>query len=290
MNAFKSLEPINTVNIARWHDLEQIMAHAMKNHCFNMVYQPLVSLTSGQLVGFESLVRCESSRYGVVGPDEFIPHVEQSGMILDLGDWIFKQTLSDLSQMRKIGMNDITISLNISPVQIIEGDVFSKVMSLLDKYQIDPAAIKVELTETALIKSPQRIAKTFEHFHKEGVKIWLDDFGTGYASLGLLRQFNIDGLKIDRSFISGITTNNEDFTLCSAIIAMAQRLGLETIAEGIEQREQLQILEQLGCDVAQGYLLGRPSSLANNTATWVKCTLNLMFRFAKCEKRLTLKV
>jgi len=270
MNAFKSLEPINTVNIARWHDLEQIMTHAMKNHCFNMVYQPLVSLTSGQLVGFESLVRCESSRYGVVGPDEFIPHVEQSGMILDLGDWIFKQTLSDLSQMRKIGMNDITISLNISPVQIIEGDVFSKVMSLLDKYQIDPAAIKVELTETALIKSPQRIAKTFEHFHKEGVKIWLDDFGTGYASLGLLRQFNIDGLKIDRSFISGITTNNEDFTLCSAIIAMAQRLGLETIAEGIEQREQLQILEQLGCDVAQGYLLGRPSSLANNTATWVK--------------------
>jgi EAL domain-containing protein (putative c-di-GMP-specific phosphodiesterase class I) len=270
MNAFKSLEPINTVNIARWHELEQIMAHAMRNHCFNMVYQPLVSLTSGQLVGFESLVRCESSRYGVVGPDEFIPHVEQSGMILDLGDWIFKQTLSDLSEMRSLGMNDITISLNISPVQIIEGNVFSKVMTLLDKYQIDPAAIKVELTETALIKSPQRIAKTFEQFHKEGVKIWLDDFGTGYASLGLLRQFNIDGLKIDRSFISGITTNNEDFTLCSAIIAMAQRLGLETIAEGIEQREQLQILEQLGCDVAQGYLLGRPSSLANNTQTWVK--------------------
>lgn len=270
MNAFKSLEPTNTVNIARWHELEQIMTHAMKNHCFNMVYQPLVSLTSGQLVGFESLVRCESSRYGAVGPDEFIPHVEQSGMILDLGDWIFKQTLSDLSEMRKIGMDDITISLNISPIQIIEGNVFSKVMTLLDKYQIDPAAIKVELTETALIKSPQRIAKTFEHFHKEGVKIWLDDFGTGYASLGLLRQFNIDGLKIDRSFISGITTNNEDFTLCSAIIAMAQRLGLETIAEGIEHREQLQILEQLGCDVAQGYLLGRPSSLANNTATWVK--------------------
>ena len=91
-----------------------------------------------------------------------------------------------------------------------------------------------------------------------------------WNGLCLLRQFNIDGLKIDRSFISGITTNNEDFTLCSAIIAMAQRLGLETIAEGIEQREQLQILEQLGCDVAQGYLLGRPSSLANNTATWVK--------------------
>ncbi|ASM49417.1 hypothetical protein PESP_a1279 [Pseudoalteromonas espejiana DSM 9414] len=270
MNAFNTLESINTVNMARWHELEQIMAHSMKNHYFKMVYQPLVSLTSGQLMGFESLVRCESPRYGIVGPDEFIPHVEQSGMILDLGDWILEQTLHDFSKMKKIGMEGITISLNISPVQIIEGDVFSKVMKLLRKHNVDPASIKVELTETALIHSPHKIAKTFEQFNKEGVKVWLDDFGTGYASLGLLRQFNIDGLKIDRSFINGIATNNEDFTLCSAIIAMAQRLGLETIAEGIEQREQLQILEQLGCDVAQGYLLGRPSSLENSTATWVK--------------------
>ncbi|XQF89817.1 EAL domain-containing protein [Pseudoalteromonas espejiana] len=101
MNAFNTLESINTVNMARWHELEQIMAHSMKNQYFKMVYQPLVSLTSGQLMGFESLVRCESPRYGIVGPDEFIPHVEQSGMILDLGDWILEQTLHDFSKMKK---------------------------------------------------------------------------------------------------------------------------------------------------------------------------------------------
>jgi len=268
MNAFNTLESTNSVNLARWHELEQIMTDAMQNNYFRMVYQPLVSLASGKLVGFESLVRCDSPRFGIVGPDEFIPHVEQSGMILDLGDWIFEQSLSDLNQMQQLGMTDLAISLNISPVQILDGDVFSKVMGLLEKHNIPPQAIKVELTETALIHSPAKIAKTFENFHKEGVKVWIDDFGTGYASLGLLRQFDIDGLKIDRSFVSGIANNNEDFTLCSAIIAMAQRLGLETVAEGIEENEQLQILEQLGCDIAQGYLLDRPQTLSKSIEIW----------------------
>ena len=270
MNAFKTLDSENPVDLARWHELECIMSDAMKNDYFKMVYQPLLSLGTGQLVGFESLIRCQSPRFGIVGPDEFIPHVEQSGMILELGDWIFEQSLSDLKQMLNFGMTGITVSLNISPVQILNGNIFSRVMHLLDKHQIPPSAIKIELTETALIHSPEKIEKVFENFHKEGVKVWLDDFGTGYASLGLLRQFNIDGLKIDRSFVNGIATNNEDFTLCSAIIAMAQRLGLETVAEGIEENEQLQILEQLGCDIAQGYLIDKPQSLARNVAKWAK--------------------
>lgn len=270
MIALKELETQSTLDLARWHELEFIMSEALQHNHFNMVYQPLVSLNTGRLVGFESLIRCESPRFGVVGPDEFIPHVEQSGMILELGDWIFEQTLSDLRHMGNFGLDSISVSLNISPVQILEGDVFSKVMGLLNKYDISPKSIKVELTETALIHSPAKIAKVFEDFHHEGVSIWIDDFGTGYASLGLLRQFDIDGLKIDRSFINGITKNNEDFTLCSAIIAMAQRLGLEVVAEGIEQDSQLQILEQLGCDIAQGYLLGKPQSLIRSVNTWVK--------------------
>mgnify|MGYP000082486392 FL=1 len=128
MSAFKYLESEKPVNLARWHELERIMSDSMQNNYFKMVYQPLVSLGSGQLVGFESLVRCQSPRFGIVGPDEFIPHVEQSGMILELGDWIFEQCLSDLKQMRQLGMTDIAVSLNISPVQILDGDVFSKVI------------------------------------------------------------------------------------------------------------------------------------------------------------------
>tara|TARA_R110002049_G_scaffold216652_9_gene388100 strand:+ start:4222 stop:4761 length:540 start_codon:yes stop_codon:yes gene_type:complete len=159
------------------------------------------------------------------------------------------------------GLPNITMSLNISPVQILEGDLFERIMSLLDKLALSPSSLKLELTETALVKNTDIINKTLDAFQREGVKIWGDDFGTGFSSLSLLRQFNIDGLKIDRSFIEGIVDNNNDFTLCSAVIAMAQRLGMTTIAEGIETEEQFQVVHQLGCDVAQGYLLGKPESL-----------------------------
>ncbi|WP_372761986.1 EAL domain-containing protein [Pseudoalteromonas sp.] len=270
MNAFNAATVESSVNLARWHEIEYIMSNSLKNNYFNMVYQPLVSLNTGSLIGFEALVRCDSTQYGVVGPDEFIPHVEQTGMILELGEWIFERTLSDMQHMLYMGLDSITVSLNISPVQILHGNVFNSVMTLLDKYAIPASAIKIELTETALIHSPATIAKVLEDFHREGVSIWLDDFGTGYASLGLLRQLHIDGLKVDRSFVSNITENNEDFTLCSAIIAMAQRLGLETVAEGIEHENQLHILEQLGCDIAQGYLLGKPQNLIRSINTWMK--------------------
>ena len=124
------------------------------------------------------------------------------------------------------------------------------------------------MTETALIKNPQVIAKVFQAFQQEGIQVWVDDFGTGFASLSLLREFKINGLKIDKSFVDGIATCNEDFTLCSAIIAMAQRLGMHIVAEGIEDETQLQILNQLGCDTAQGYLLGRPVSIDENLRRW----------------------
>lgn len=270
MIALKEIETEDTLSLARWHEIESIMSDSLKNNYFTMVYQPLVSLNTGRLIGFESLIRCESPRFGVIGPDEFIPHVEQTGMIIELGGWIFEQVFSDLRHMLDAGLGNIRISLNISPVQILQGNVFQQVMSLMEQYDVPPSAIKIELTETALIHNPAKIAKVLEQFHQKGIKIWIDDFGTGYASLGLLRQFDIDGLKIDRSFVNGITQNNEDFTLCSAIIAMAQRLGLETVAEGIEQDGQLQILEQLGCDVAQGYLLGRPQGMARSLSMWVK--------------------
>jgi EAL domain-containing protein (putative c-di-GMP-specific phosphodiesterase class I) len=270
MSLFNEATADNSEDLARWHELEYIMSNSLKYNYFHMVYQPLVSLNTGGLIGFESLIRCESEQFGIVGPDEFIPHVEQTGMILELGEWIFEQTMRDLQQMMGRGLDSITVSLNISPVQIHHGNVFNKVMSLLDKYAIPATAIKIELTETALIHNPAVIAKVLEDFHREGVGIWLDDFGTGYASLGLLRQFHIDGLKVDRSFVSNITENNEDFTLCSAILAMAQRLGLATVAEGIEYQSQLQILEQLGCNIAQGYLLGKPQNLKRSMDTWMK--------------------
>lgn len=255
-------------NHANWDNISQIIAYALKHRHFSMAYQPLISVTSGKVIGFESLVRCQSPQFGLISPVDFIPCAEHTGQIIELGNWIFQQSLLDLKCMLNHGLDNICLSLNVSPVQLLNSDVFEQLMTLLDKLSIPPSTIKLELTETALINNPQQIANVFNAFKHEGVQIWLDDFGTGFASLSLLRKFNIDGLKIDRSFVDGIDTNNDDFTLCSAVIAMAQRLGLHIVAEGVETEAQLQILSQLGCDAVQGYLLGKPDSLAHNLKVW----------------------
>lgn len=252
----------------QWDQISQMITHALKHQHFSMVYQPLISVASGKILGFESLVRCQSPQFGFVSPADFIPCAEQTGQIIELGNWIFQQALLDLKCMLNHGLSDVCLSLNVSPVQLLNTDVFEQLMALLDKLSIPPSAIKLELTETALINNPQHIANVFNAFKHEGVQIWLDDFGTGFASLSLLRKFNIDGLKIDRSFVDGIDSNNDDFTLCSAVIAMAQRLGLHIVAEGVETEAQLQILSQLGCDAVQGYLLGKPNSIAHNLKIW----------------------
>ena len=253
---------------SKMDNLTTIIEDALQNRHFSMVYQPLFSMQTSKLVGFEALVRCQSPQFGFISPDKFIPHAEQNGQIIELGDWIFKQVLLDLKRFLQYGLKDITVSINVSAVQIAETNIFEQIMTLVKKLDIPTRCIKLELTETALIKNPQVIAKVFQAFQQEGIQVWVDDFGTGFASLSLLREFKINGLKIDKSFVDGIATCNDDFTLCSAIIAMAQRLGMHIVAEGIEDETQLQILNQLGCDTAQGYLLGRPVSIDENLRRW----------------------
>lgn len=249
-------------------NLSIIIEEALKNQHFSMVYQPLFSMQNSKLTGFEALIRCHSPQFGFISPDKFIPHAEQNGQIIELGSWIFQQVLLDLKRYLQYGLKDITVSINVSAVQIANTDIFEQIMTLVDKLEIPTHCIKLELTETALIQNPKIIAKVFNAFQKEGIEIWVDDFGTGFASLSLLREFKVNGLKIDKSFVDGIATCNEDFTLCSAIVAMAQRLGMHIVAEGIEDEVQLQILNQLGCDTAQGYLLGRPESFEENLRRW----------------------
>lgn len=269
-----SLSPIDTLETTIVHtpskldDLTCIIEDALQNQHFSMVYQPLFCMQNSKLTGFEALVRCHSPQFGFISPDKFIPHAEKNGQIIELGSWIFKQVLLDLKRYLQYGLKDITVSINVSAVQIANTDIFEQIMTLVDKLEIPTRCIKLELTETALIQNPKVIAKVFDAFQKEGIEIWVDDFGTGFASLSLLREFKVNGLKIDKSFVDGIATCNEDFTLCSAIVAMAQRLGMHIVAEGIEDEVQLQILNQLGCDTAQGYLLGRPVSFEDNLRRW----------------------
>lgn len=249
--------------------IANIIAEALRNQSFYMVYQPQFSVGSGRLIGFEALVRCHSVAFGTISPAEFIPYAETSGDIVEIGRWIFKQALLDLRQLRKRGLHDVSMSINLSPAQLAAGDVYETIMMHSLNLDLPPKSIKVELTETALIHNAEMASRTFTALRNEGIDIWLDDFGTGFASLNLLREFKIDGLKIDKSFVDGMHKNDNDFTLCSAIIAMAQRLGLEIIAEGVEDDLQMQILSQLGCDSVQGYLTGKPERLNSCLQRWL---------------------
>ncbi|WP_213609467.1 EAL domain-containing protein [Pseudoalteromonas sp.] len=249
--------------------LEKIFELALRNDSFYMCYQPIVSTNNSRLIGFEALIR---SRINDVRlrPDNLIPYVEKTGQIIELGSWILKQCLVDYKRLESYGLKDFTMSINISPIQIIDHDVTVEINDLINELGVCPKNIKLELTETALISDSNKISNTFARLREMGIKIWLDDFGTGFASLSLLRQFKVNGIKIDKSFVSNIATDNDDFTLCSAIIAMAQRLNLELIAEGIETPQQLQILNCLGCENIQGYLIDKPLALGDVITKWAK--------------------
>lgn len=252
------------------HDLPMldIIKDALAEHHYYLVYQPQFSLCGGELKGFEALVRCHSPRFGLISPADFIPVAEESGDIVKLGRWITRQALFDLKKIREASGLNLYMSINVSPRQFQAGDVYENFMQNLIDMKLPAEALKLELTETALIQNPGLVARTFKAFQQDGVKIWLDDFGTGFASLNLLRVFKIDGLKIDKSFVDGLSSNEDDFTICSAILAMAQRLGLSTVAEGVETDSQLQILSQLGCDSVQGYLTGKPTVLDQCSRFW----------------------
>ncbi len=251
-----------------FEDIQRAIKDAIQFQHFAMVYQPQFSISDGRLIGFEALIRCMSPNFGVISPADFIPFCEESGDIIEIGRWLIRRSLLDLKKLRSQGLPDVYMSINLSPAQFAEGDVYETIMMSLLEAGLPASAVKIELTETAIIKNGAVISRTFQAFQSEGIEIWLDDFGTGFASLNLLREYKIDGLKIDKSFVDGIHFDDDDFTICSAVIAMAQRLGLNIVAEGIESEAQLQILGQLGCDCAQGFLLGRPASIDDTLHRW----------------------
>ena len=243
--------------------------NALHNEQFTLAYQPQVEFRNGNLVGFEALIRWNSPVLGAIRPDVFIPIAEKSGQILEIGEWVIKQACADLDRIHAKGLKDCHMAINLSSVQLHEQDIVELTMSTLFERGLKPKDVHLELTETALIRNPLVAEQKIVALDDAGVEIWLDDFGTGYASLSMLRKFPIKGLKIDKSFIDGVATNDQDFTICSAIIAMAQRLGLGVVAEGIESEIQMQIMAQLGCNRAQGYMISKPESFDNVCLNWL---------------------
>jgi diguanylate cyclase (GGDEF)-like protein len=228
---------------------------------FNIAYQPIVELNSGKVEKAEALIRWPHPTRGQVNPIDFIPVAEDSGAIRAIGDWVFLQVADQVAIWRKTLNPQFQISVNKSPIQFQSHSVgYSDWSEHLKQLNLPGNAITVEITEGLLLNASQAVTDKLKAIRDTGMQISIDDFGTGYSSLSYLKKYQIDYLKIDRSFVSNLSIHSTDMAICEAMILMAHKLGMKVIAEGIETEEQLQLLKQAGCDYGQGFLFSKPLS------------------------------
>ncbi len=226
---------------------------------FHVYYQPIVDTRTGAIHKAEALIRWLHPQHGLVSPASFIPLAEETRMIVEIGDWVFREALRQAAQWRKTYRPDFQVSVNVSPLQFRgEGNIQSGWLEHMRALGLPGQSVAVEITEGLLLDADAEITDKLLAFRDAGITVSLDDFGTGYSSLSYLKRFDIDYLKIDRSFVHNMETDSNDLALCDSIIVMAHRLGLQVIAEGVETREQKDLLAKAGCDYLQGFLFAKP--------------------------------
>jgi diguanylate cyclase (GGDEF)-like protein/PAS domain S-box-containing protein len=248
---------MNTDALARL-DIETALRKAVDNQEFVLHYQPKMQIDSGRVCGLEALLRWERPGYGLVSPAEFIPVLEDTGLILPVGRWVLEEACRQIAAWQASPIGRVAVSVNIAGRQFVAGNLEREVIRALESHNVDANLLELELTESSLMANTQSAIKTLQILRNLGVSISIDDFGTGYSSLAYLRRFPVDKLKIDMAFIRGVTTNADDAAIVLAIIRMAHTLKLEVIAEGVETTAQLEYLRSHRCDQIQGYYLSRP--------------------------------
>ncbi len=241
-------------NLSLMHGLRQ----AIKEEEFVLYYQPQTDLKSGLIIGVEALIRWQHPEEEMISPAQFIPMAEESGLIVQMGEWIVRTACEQAKKWQKQGLPPITMAINLSSREFKEKEFSKKIIQIINETGLEAKYVELELTESILIENETSVRMALSDFKKEGISLAIDDFGTGYSSLSYLKRFPIDKLKIDRSFVRDVSVDKNDATLVKAIISMALALGLKTIAEGVETQEQLNFLRKEGCEEIQGYLLGRP--------------------------------
>jgi diguanylate cyclase (GGDEF)-like protein len=237
--------------------LEMDLANALDAEEFFLVYQPMLDLENERVVGVEALLRWRHPTGGVIAPDVFIPLAEGDGSIVPIGRWVLEEACSQAATWRRKG-HLLNISVNVSARQLERKEFIEEVHTALQDSGLDPATLTLEITETVLMREPEETARLLTELKALGVRIAVDDFGTGYSSLAYLRQFPVDSLKIDRTFITGLALSREAHALTHALIQLGKALGLQTHAEGVEHHSQVRELQREGCDLAQGFLFAHP--------------------------------
>ena len=238
-------------------ELEMDLREALENEEFFLAYQPTISLSDMSPTGVEALIRWKHPTRGVVQPDDFIPLLEETGMIVEVGKWVLQEACSQVAAWRAAGY-PIGIAVNVSGRQLDTDQLITDIEDALLDSGLDPGALTIEITETTLMRNVEETARRLTQIKALGVRIAIDDFGTGYSSLAHLQRFPVDALKIDRSFISGLEHNQEGETLIHTLVQLGKALSIETFAEGIEQQQELSLLRDEDCDSGQGFLFARP--------------------------------
>jgi diguanylate cyclase (GGDEF)-like protein/PAS domain S-box-containing protein len=242
--------------------VEASLREALRLKQFDVHYQPFVNLLTRKIVGLEALMRWSHPVHGMIPADQFIPVAEETGLIVPMGNFVLHRTLQTMSAWRRAGAVLVPVSLNIAPAQLQKGELQSTIAALLKTHELRPELVQLEMTERAMFDSHAPAGEnrqdTIARLRDLGIKIAIDDFGTGYSSLSYLKNWRVDTLKIDRSFVRDLVTDSSDLTIVSAIIAIARHLHIQVIAEGIEAYQQAEILRKLGCLTGQGFLFARP--------------------------------
>jgi EAL domain-containing protein (putative c-di-GMP-specific phosphodiesterase class I) len=271
--------PITHRRTSRSLALESRLAGALERDEFLLHYQPKINLTTGSIEGFEALLRWQDCEQGLVAPSDFIPLLERSGAIVDVGAWVLLQAAHDIRLWRAEGLPNIRVAVNISALQLRRRDFVAQVLSCVGSSEA-PAGIDIELTESMLMQDSEPATRKLAELREAGVGVALDHFGSSSCSLPLLAGLPVSALKIDRSFVQRANESRKATTLVSTIISLARSFGMQTIAEGVETAEQLQMLRQMSCDQAQGYFLARPGPVSDVSS--VIARLSHDWVYARC--------
>ncbi len=245
------------VKFSHFLSLETGIRKALEENRFELRYQPLVDTSRATVVGVEALIRWHHPTRGMLAPAEFIPHAEECGLIVPIGNWVLEQACADLKSWREASAQPLRLAINLSALQLAHDEVDS-ITAMLAAHGIPGDALELELTENVIMKDIDNVVKKLNRLSKHGVRIAIDDFGTGYSSLSYLQKLPIHTIKIDRSFVNDMRSYNTQTSIVNAVIAMARGLGMNLIAEGVETSEQLAHLRALGCEVMQGFLFSEP--------------------------------
>jgi EAL domain-containing protein (putative c-di-GMP-specific phosphodiesterase class I) len=235
------------------------LRRALENGDFYLQYQPLMEAKTQCIVAAEALIRWKDEELGMVSPEEFVPLAEESGLIVEIGDWVIDTALADVKKWReRSDHKDFYIAINLSSRQFRGKDMVKKIADSLKRYDLPGSCLELEITERLLMKDVPHVVAILNQFKEMDIRLSIDDFGTGYSSLSYLKRFPFDVLKIDKTFIDDIADDPDDRALCDAIIAMAHSLGLSVISEGVENKEQFDFLNQRGVEIIQGYYVSAP--------------------------------